>query len=193
MTPSLRSCSWISGTQELRSARATPGSLGQDRSDLAIGNTRWCQKHVGDQSRPTEAQMQAKGKKGLLVMVILAIACQLAELLGKPSASKAADRHRHAIQESDCGIVTDQFIAQPAPQAFLDGPQIGGLSHKRGAMQVCQSGKEMRIVPAKVVGECLVLGQTQKRPHDFHPDDFTIAQHRHGMNPSFSNTTCTWR
>jgi len=89
---------------------------------------------------------------------------------------QGAQANRQTIHDGQTGIMADNLIAQPTPQALFDDPQIGGLTNKGGAMQTPERRKKVLIVLPKVGKELLLLGQTQVASHYFHRDHFTICQ-----------------
>ena len=146
---------------------------GRNFSIRLIGGS---QEHVRQHTRPTQLSMQTKPIKGLSICMIFAIPCIASEADTPRSASKAAHRNWHAIHNGQTGIIADQFIAQPTPQPFFDGPQIGCLTNKGGTVQAPERRKKVRIVLLKVVEQLLILRQTQVTSNYFHRDDFTIRQ-----------------
>ncbi|GHO97405.1 hypothetical protein KSF_112780 [Reticulibacter mediterranei] len=87
-----------------------------------------------------------------------------------------ADGCRPAVHNRHMGIIADHFVAQPAPHALFDGPQIGGLPHKGRAMQVLQCWGKVGVVTLKVVKEGFVLRQAQVTAYDLHRDRLTFRE-----------------
>jgi hypothetical protein len=146
------------------------------RNDLSIGFIGWCQKQVGEHARPTQLGMQAKPIKRLSIRMIFPIAGLPSEANTPGCSCKAADRNGNTVHDGQAWVVGEHRVAQEAPQAFFERPQIGRLSHKGGPMQVHKCRKEVAIMTLEVGKQSLILAQTQVTSHDFHRDHFAIGQ-----------------
>ena len=77
-------------------------------------------------------------------------------------------------------VVAVNGAQQPLPDQLLDVAQVGRLSDKGGAMHICQSREEVRIVSAEVIEDSLVLCEFQILAHDLDSEDFAIRECRLG-------------
>lgn len=154
------------------------------RGDFAILLIDRSQEHMGDDSRPAQAQIHAEATEGLSIRMVFAIIGDAAKAATPRSAGKATDGNRHAVNDAQQRVVTHDLIAQVAPQAFFDNLQIGGLPHKGAAVDVSQSWKKVRVVLAEVLKELLVLRQAQGGVNDFSGQHFTVRERGHGASLS---------
>lgn len=152
---------------------------GRDFAVLFIGTS---QEQMGDQPRPAQARMQPEPIKGLSVGIVFVITCGAAKANAPRSTGKTIDQHRHTINNANQRIIANRLITQLAPEAFLDAPQIGGLSNKGTSSQLSKSEEKVRVVLAKVLKQLLVLRQTQVAAHDFHRENLAIRQFWHGTS-----------
>lgn len=134
------------------------------------------QVHLGDHAGPTQPHVQAKAIEGLAAGMIFAIAGHVVEAMAAVRSHKLADRDGHTIDDGHGWIIEHQAVTHQAPQAFFDGPQVGGLPYKRRPIHLRHRWEKVRIVAAEIVKPLLILTQTQIRSHDFHHDDFAIGQ-----------------
>ena len=74
--------------------------------------------------------------------------------------------------------MADQPIAQPHPQALLDGPQIGRLPHKGRAMDCQECREKVAVMTAKVLKQLLILAQSQITANEFDGNHLAIAESR---------------
>src|SRR5579863_2857561 len=156
----------------------------QHRHNFAIGFISRCRKHPGQQTRPTQLRMQPKAIKGLAIRMIFAIACYATEAHTPGRTGKTADWQWHAIHYRQAWIVADQFVTQPAPEAFFDRPQIGGLSDEGATRELLQSREKVRVMPLKIGKQLFILRESQVASDHLYRDHFTVSQLR--LRSSFS-------
>lgn len=156
-------------------------SLQEHRSNVSVRLICWSQKHMGDDARPAQTQMQAKAVKGLAVGMIFAITGLSAKAHTPGSTGKAANRKQHAVDDANQLIVSDQFIAQIYPQALFDRPQIGGLPDKGRAVHLAKTLEEMGILPSEEGKERFILAASQRGADHFHGQHFAIPELGHGL------------
>ena len=150
----------------------------------------WCsfqehesQKHMGNDARPPQTQIQTKTVKGLAISVIFAIVGLSAKAYASGSARKATERIRH-VNDADQLIMSDQRVTQRHPQTFFECPQIGRLPNKGRVMHLRQFGKKVGEALLKKGKECFVLADPQIRTHHFHHRNLAIRKLGHGASLS---------
>jgi len=136
------------------------GAFQQHGHDFSIRLIGWSQEDASQQSRATQLCVQPKTIKGLSIRMIFAIP----RLASKADAPRDTSKSTH--RNGQVGIIPDDVITQPTPQAFFDGPQIGGLTNKCGQMYLCQRREKVWIVLPKRVKQLLILGAN---PGNFPP------------------------
>lgn len=140
-------------------------------------HARWRgQFHLGNDPRPVDASMHPKPVERLTCRMIFAKAGIAFETRTAIRSSKVSDRHGKAVNNSNAGIIGEQFVPNGAPQSLFDDPQIGSLSYKRRAMQFFKSRKEVASMPTKVFKESLVLAFVQVHANDFHRHHLAIGE-----------------
>ncbi len=161
----------IAVSQE-QSARAC-GQIGDDLAFMDVGRG---QDHLGNYSRPAQADMQAEAIEGLASRMVLAVVGLPSEAPTAGGAGELTDRDRKTINDGNRWVIGQELVSYPFPEAFFDGPQIGRLAHKAGAVQMGQSGKEGRPVVTKVREQRFILAQSQIGPNHFHRENLAIRE-----------------
>ncbi len=89
---------------------------------------------MGDDSGPDYASMHAKTRESLSDRMIFAKTGLAFKARAAGSTRKLADRQRKTVDDGRSGVIGQEAIADQAPDAFLDRPQIGRLSQEGGAI-----------------------------------------------------------
>ncbi len=155
------------------------GACRQIPDHLAFMHVGGSQVHLGNDSWPTQAQMQAKAVKRLAAGMIFAKASRVIEAVTAVGTRKLAHRDRHTIHDGNRGIIEQETVSDQTPQSLFDGPQVCRLVHKGRASHPRHFRKEMRVVAAEVVKDFLILGKYQIGSYQFHRDDLAISQFGH--------------
>ncbi len=144
----------ISQEQPARACRQIP-------DDFTLMHVGRGQVHLGNDSRPTQPQMQPKAVEGLPTGMIFAKAGTVVKPMAAIGARKLADRDRHTIHDRHRRIIEQEAVTDKAPQPLFHGPQVGRLAHKGRTIDLRHRWEKVCVVAAEVVKHFLILAQTQ--------------------------------
>lgn len=150
----------------------------QIQDDGSFSDVACRQADTGDDAWPAHPHMDPKARKRLLLHMIPSTGRFSPKHLRAVGTDETADRQRKTVDDCQFGIAGDLSAEQPLPQAFFDGPQIGGLPHKGGAVQVLKGRKERVVMALEVRKQLFILGQPQVRTNDCYGNHLALAQFR---------------
>jgi hypothetical protein len=117
--------------------------------------------------------------EGLLGALVTAQAGQLGQALAAVGTTKAADRHREAVQDRD-GRVEAELAEQLLAELGLDRPQIRRLAGEGGAVDAGKGREPVTPGAAEVLVQALVGVDAPELPDALDGRDLTVAQDRCG-------------
>ena len=111
-----------------------------------------------DDAGPGHQRVQTKAVEGLARNRIVSEIGFASESAASVCASELTDRDSETVNQFQRRVVSDLFD-QLLPYHLLDAPEVGSLSDECGAMYLCHSREEMRVVSSEIVIDSLVLVQ----------------------------------
>jgi hypothetical protein len=134
---------------------------------------------VADHPGPADPQVGSKAGEGLLGALVTTEGGQSGQSAAAVGATKAADRHREAVQDRD-GRVEADLAEQLLGQLGGDRPPIGRLAGEGRAVDTGKGREPVTPVATDVLVQALVGVDAPELADALDGQDFTVAQDRFG-------------